>query len=223
MPRPDDSDPDTRRARRARSEQPHRPHLDPPLGGRIMRVERLRGDPLTASSRSADAPRDGIPAGFDPADGARAGDEAVLLELATAPVRRMARIVYSSNAAFVLELDASDPVDPSRPLRAVYKPTRGERPLWHFPHRPLHFRETATHLVGAALGLSLVPPTMLREGPLGPGSAQLFVDVVDRQLSDDEESALDPPLRELAALDVLVNNADRKQAHLLVRSDGALR
>ncbi len=189
-----------------------------------MRVERLRGEATApVPRRGADGPRDGIPTGFEPSDGALAGDEAVLLELATAPVRRMARIVYSSNAAFVLELDAADPVDPSRPLRAVYKPTRGERPLWDFPHRTLHFRETATYLVAAALGLSLVPPTTLREGPLGPGSAQLFVDVVDRQLSDDEESALDPSLRELAALDVLVNNADRKQAHLLVRSDGALR
>src|SRR5579884_92681 len=223
MPRPDDSDPDTRRARRARSEQPHRPHLDPPLGGRIMRVERLRGDPLTASSRSADAPRDGIPAGFDPADGERAGDAPVLLELATAPVRRMARIVYSSNAAFVLELDADDPTDTSRPLRAVYKPTRGERPLWDFPHRTLHFREVATYLVSAALGLALVPPTTLRDGPLGAGSVQLFVDVADRELSGAEEEALDPLLHDMAALDVLVNNADRKRAHLLVTGDGALR
>jgi uncharacterized repeat protein (TIGR03843 family) len=190
-----------------------------------MRVERLRGDvalPSRAGS-GARAPREEIPAGFSPEDGALAGDEPVLLELATAPVRRMARIVYSSNAAFVLELDAADPVDASRPLRAVYKPTRGERPLWDFPHRTLHFREVATYLVSAALGLDLVPPTTLRDGPVGPGSVQLFVDVLDRELTDAEDEAMDAPLRDIAALDALVNNADRKQAHLLVSTGGALR
>jgi uncharacterized repeat protein (TIGR03843 family) len=190
-----------------------------------MRVERLRGD-VAMPSRPAGggrAPREEIPAGFSPEDGALSGDEGVLLELATAPVQRMARIVYSSNAAFVLELDAADPVDASRPLRAVYKPTRGERPLWDFPHRTLHFREVATYLVSAALGLDLVPPTTLRDGPIGPGSVQLFVDVLDRELNDVEDAAMDGPLRDIAALDALVNNADRKQAHLLVSAGGGLR
>lgn len=188
-----------------------------------MRVERLRAEAPAVATRGAAGPRDGVPAGFSPSDGALPGDETVLMEMATAPVKRMARIVYSSNAAFVLELDARDPVDPSRPLRAVYKPTRGERPLWDFPHRTLHFREVATYLVAAALGLSLVPPTTLREGPLGPGSVQLFIDVIDRELSGAEDEALDPLLRAMAALDVLVNNADRKQAHLLVTPDASLR
>ena len=190
-----------------------------------MRVERLRGDAagLAPSSRAAAAPPEGIPPGFAPEDGGLAGDAAVLMELATAPVKRMARIVYSSNAAFVLELDASDPFDASRPLRAVYKPVRGERPLWDFPHRTLHFREVATYLVAAALSLDVVPPTTLRDGPLGPGSVQLFVDVLDRELTDAEDEALDPLLRGIAALDVLVNNADRKQAHLLVTPDARLR
>jgi uncharacterized repeat protein (TIGR03843 family) len=186
-----------------------------------MRVERLRGDELPA--RGGGAPREGIPAALAPDDGALPGDESVLEELATAPVRRMARIVYSSNATFVLELDAVDPTDASRPLRAVYKPTRGERPLWDFPHRTLHFREVATYLVAAALGWDLVPPTTLRDGPLGLGSAQLFVDVVGRELTDTEDEAVDQPLRNMAALDALVNNADRKQAHLLVTADGRLR
>jgi hypothetical protein len=225
MPRPDDTDPADRHARELRRARPHRPHLDPPLAGRIMRVERLRGEAaaMVPAARPSDAPRDGIPSGFAPDDGGLAADASVLLELATAPVKRMARIVYSSNAAFVLELDARDPVDSSRPLRAVYKPTRGERPLWDFPHRTLHFREVATYLVAAALELSLVPPTTLRDGPLGAGSAQLFVDALDRELTAEEDAALDPLLRDLAVLDVLVNNADRKQAHLLVTSDAGLR
>jgi hypothetical protein len=226
MPRPDDTDSSDRRARELRRGHPHRPHLDPPLAGRIMRVERLRGEASgVAASRggAASAPREGIPDGFAPDDGGLAGDATVLMELATAPVRRMARIVYSSNAAFVLELDASDPVDASRPLRAVYKPVRGERPLWDFPHRTLHFREVATYLVAAALSLDVIPPTTLRDGPLGPGSAQLFVDALDRELTAAEDEALDPLLRDIAALDVLVNNADRKQAHLLVTPDARVR
>ncbi len=199
--------------------RPHRPHLDPPLAGRIMRVERLREESLSVGAASAGAPA----APLAPDEGALPGDEAVLMELATAPVKRMARIVYSSNAAFLLELDAADPFDSAQPLRAVYKPARGERPLWDFPHRTLHNRETATYLVDAALGFGLVPPTTVRDGPLGIGSMQLFVDVADRVLDDHEESALDPMLRDIAALDVLVNNADRKRAHLLVTADGRLR
>ncbi|HXA28505.1 MAG TPA: phosphatidylinositol kinase [Candidatus Angelobacter sp.] len=224
MPRPDDPDSSDRRARDLRRGHPHRPHLDPPLAGRIMRVERLRGDAAGLDARAAPAaPHDGIPDGFAPDDGGLAADTAVLFELATAPVRRMARIVYSSNAAFVLELDATDPVDASRPLRAVYKPVRGERPLWDFPHRTLHFREVATYLVAAALSLDVIPATTLRDGPLGPGSVQLFVDALDRELTGAEDEALEPLLRDIAALDVLVNNADRKQAHLLVTPDARLR
>jgi hypothetical protein len=183
-----------------------------------MRVERLRSE---AGAGRRDARHDAAP--LAPDDGALPGENAVLLELATAPVKHIARIVYSSNAAFVVELDARDPEDASRPLRAVYKPARGERPLWDFPHRTLHLRETATYQVDAALGLGLVPPTIVRDGPLGPGSVQLFIDVADRDLDDDEAGTLDPSLRDMAALDVLVNNADRKRAHLLVTRGGRLR
>lgn len=188
-----------------------------------MRVERLRSERGVSGGGGGAAGRRGDVVGLSPEDGARGGDENVLMELATAPVQRMARIVYSSNATFLLELDARDPADATQPLRAVYKPARGERPLWDFPHRTLHFREVATYQVDAALGFGLVPPTTLRDGPLGPGSVQQFVDVIDRELHDDEDELLDPRLRDIAALDVLVNNADRKRAHLLVTADGALR
>lgn len=222
-PDPPDAAPD-QPARRERTRRRHRPHLDPPLGGHIVRVERLRT--AAGPSRGPESAGVGRGAGDGSAaatDGALPGDETVLMELATAPVKRMARIVYSSNAAFVVELDAADPVDATQPLRAIYKPARGERPLWDFPHRTLHFRETATYLVAAALGLALVPPTVVRDGPLGPGSLQLFVDVADRELTSAEEEAFDPLLRDIAALDVLVNNADRKRAHLLVTRDSQLR
>ena len=137
-----------------------------------------------------------------------------------AEITGIGRVVYSSNAVFLLELAAEDPVDASRPLRAIYKPMRGERPLWDFPSGTLHLREAAAYIVDAALALGHVPPTTLRDGPLGPGSVQQFIDVVDRPLDPDEQRALDPALRSIAALDVVLNNADRKSAHLLVADAG---
>ncbi|MFN2452024.1 MAG: phosphatidylinositol kinase [Candidatus Dormibacteria bacterium] len=143
-----------------------------------------------------------------------------LRQLRGAEITGIGRVVYSSNAVFLLELAARDPVDPSRPLRAIYKPMRGERPLWDFPTGTLHLREAAAYIADAALELGHVPPTTLRDGPLGPGSVQQFIDVIDRRLDTDEQRALDPALRSIAALDVVLNNADRKSAHLLVAGTG---
>jgi hypothetical protein len=156
-----------------------------------------------------------------PARGGADVDAEVLEELATAPVLGIGRIPYSSNAVFLLELDAPAPSGEGR-LRAVYKPARGERPLWDFPHGTLHYRETATYLVDAALGFGLVPATVLRDGPHGPGSMQLVVDVARRRPGGDQRRALEPAILRKAAHDVLVNNADRKGAHLLVAPDGHL-
>lgn len=153
-------------------------------------------------------------------DAAPAGQRELLLELATAPVRGMGRIPYASNAVFVLELDAPAPDGQGR-LHAVYKPARGERRLWDFPHHTLHFRETATYEVDVALGFGLVPPTVLRDGPHGPGSAQLFVDVPGRGPAK-ARSGLGIQILTIAVLDVLINNADRKRAHLLVDGGGKL-
>jgi hypothetical protein len=155
-----------------------------------------------------------------PARGGAEGDAEVLEELATAPVLGIGRVPYSSNAVFLLELDAPAPSGRGR-LRAVYKPARGERPLWDFPHGTLHYRETATYLVDAALSFGLVPPTVLRDGPHGPGSVQLVVDVAHRARGG-SAATLEPAILRMGVLDALVNNADRKSAHLLVGSDGRL-
>lgn len=132
------------------------------------------------------------------------------------------RVVYSSNAVFVLEMEGHDPGHPEQALRAIYKPARGERPLWDFPAQTLHMREVAAYVVSAALGDRLVPPTTLRDGPHGPGSVQLFVHG-PRDGVDPVPGALEAQLRSLAALDVLINNADRKRAHLLLGDDGRIR
>lgn len=145
-----------------------------------------------------------------------------LEQLAKATISGTGHVVYSSNAVFLLELDAADPHAAGQPMRAIYKPARGERPLWDFPRQTLHFRERATYLVDRALRFGLVPPTVLRDGPVGPGSVQLLVHLRENELGTAEAEALEGQLRRLAVLDVLVNNADRKRAHLLVDDNGAL-
>jgi hypothetical protein len=143
--------------------------------------------------------------------------------LGSADIAGIGRIVYSSNATFLVEFTAVEPGAGDRPLRGVYKPLRGERPLWDFPTGTLYLREVAAYLVDAALGFGLVPATVLRDGPLGPGSMQLFVHGRDRDLTAGQRDALEPRLQAMAALDALLNNADRKSVHLLVTDDGDLR
>ena len=99
----------------------------------------------------------------------------------------------------------------------VYKPRAGERPLWDFPPGTLCQREVAAYRVSAFLGWDIVPPTVLRDGPLGIGSLQLFVPHDPQEhyftLYDDERHHDD--LARLAVFDLLVNNADRKGSHVL--------
>lgn len=104
-------------------------------------------------------------------------------------------------------------------ITCVYKPVRGERPLWDFPDGTLAEREVAAYAVSTALGWDLIPPTVLREGPFGPGMCQLWVDAdVDVDLAALARSE-HPDLRRLAVLDAVINNADRKGGHLLPRGN----
>lgn len=99
---------------------------------------------------------------------------------------------------------------------AIYKPQRGERPLWDFPDGTLCYREVASYIVSQALGWLLVPPTVLREGPHGVGSFQLFIshnpDINYFSLDD----RFTDPLQQYAVFDYVINNADRKGGHLLL-------
>ena len=124
---------------------------------------------------------------------------------------------WSSNATFLVSvcLDgaASD---------AIYKPVRGERPLWDFPGG-LYRREIAAYRLSAALGWDLVPETVLRvDGPLGEGSLQRFVDAdfSEHYFTILEREELHPQLRRMAMFDLLANNADRKGGHCLLTEDG---
>jgi hypothetical protein len=102
----------------------------------------------------------------------------------------------------------------------VYKPVAGERPLWDFPDGTLAGREVSAYLVSEATGWRVVPPTVLRDGPFGPGMVQLWVDVdPDVDLAAFVRRDL-PALRRMAVFDAVVNNADRKGGHILPAPDG---
>jgi uncharacterized repeat protein (TIGR03843 family) len=100
-------------------------------------------------------------------------------------------------------------------LAAVYKPTRGEQPLWDFPPASLTRREAAAWLLSEALGWELVPPTVLRaDGPYGPGSLQRYIDYNPNHHYFNFKPADRQRLQPVALFDLLANNADRKGSHV---------
>lgn len=104
-------------------------------------------------------------------------------------------------------------------VMGVYKPQRGETPLWDFPDGTLCYREHAAWVVSEQLGWGLVPPSVLRDGPAGFGVLQLFI---DHDPNVDLQSALErqtDDFRRMALFDVIINNADRKGGHCLVDPD----
>ena len=125
------------------------------------------------------------------------------------------RMPWSSNGTYLVEVCKAGDT-----MRAVYKPVRGERPLWDFPDG-LYRREVAAYVVSESLGWGLVPETVLREGPLGPGSLQRFVDA---DFAQHYFTLLEFPehlhaLKAICAFDLLANNADRKGGHCLLGTD----
>lgn len=131
------------------------------------------------------------------------------------------RMPWASNGTFLVTMRCGDPDGAPVEQRAIYKPVRGERPLWDF-EPGLHRRERAVYLLSEFLGVGVVPPTVIRDGPLGEGSYQWFVDADHREhyftiLARDE--SLHGQLRDVAVLDILANNTDRKSGHCLLAHD----
>ncbi len=167
---------------------------------------------------------------------ARLGRDEALILLAHGELQIEGRIVDASNAT----LQATVSCD-GMAATCVYKPVAGERPLWDFPDGTLAGREVAAYLVSTATGWDVVPPTVLRDGPYGPGMVQLWVDidagvdlvdvvapgrvpaswctvveaVGERGRPVVLAHADDLRLRRMAVLDVVINNADRKGGHIL--------
>lgn len=129
-------------------------------------------------------------------------------ELERGDIEIVGRLVNASNASLYCRVGS---------VSAIYKPIAGERPLWDFPDGHLAWREVATYKVSEALGLNCVPPTILRDGPFGEGSFQLWIEdceeVGERYLEQSDG------LRKIALLDAVVNNTDRKIGHLLYKND----
>ncbi len=126
------------------------------------------------------------------------------------------RMPWSSNATFLVNVCFEDVA-----AQAIYKPMRGERPLWDF-EPGLHRRELAAYHLSEAMGLDLVPPTIIRDGPLGEGSLQWFVDADHQQhyfTIHEARPELHDALRGVAAFDLLANNTDRKSGHVLIDGD----
>jgi hypothetical protein len=120
------------------------------------------------------------------------------------------RFVDASNATLLAKTDAGEQV--------IYKPTAGERPLWDFPVETLAAREVLTYEVSVGLGFDVVPETVLGAGPYGPGAIQRFV-LLDSDFDPVAALQREPPeLWQIAVLDLVTNNADRKLGHLI--SDG---
>src|SRR5712692_1599411 len=143
-------------------------------------------------------------------------------EAAAAEVLANGRVVsyelipWGSNYTYLAALSHSEEPE----ALAVYKPRRGEAPLWDFPDGTLYRRERAAYLVAEALGWHFIPLTIIRDGPEGIGSMQLFVETEGNshrpQLRDDHRDQLAC----VALFDLVANNADRKAGHCLVGQDG---
>lgn len=124
---------------------------------------------------------------------------------------------WSSNYTFLLSV-LHDDVQ----VMAVYKPQKGERPLWDFPDGTLCYREVAAFETSRQLGWDIVPPTVLREGPHGLGSVQLYIDHDPEVNYFAFTEEIRPQLQRLSIFDHLINNADRKGGHCLIDGSGHL-
>lgn len=131
-------------------------------------------------------------------------------------------VPWGSNYTFAVGLAPDEDTDEPEYI-GIYKPAAGERPLWDFPNGTLYLREYASYLLSRWLGWDLVPPTVIRDGPHGPGSLQLYVepttDSIDERLFWGRTV---PEIEQMVMFDHLSNNADRKIGHCLVDTTGRL-
>ncbi len=143
-------------------------------------------------------------------------DEQIVRALTEGEIEEKGLLPYSSNYTFLTIIHHH-----RQEIPAVYKPRRGENPLWDFPPGTLCQRETAAFEVSQALGWAIVPPTVLRDGPRGLGSIQFFIhcDPNIHYFNMREDARYAPALRRLTLFDYLINNADRKAGHCLYGYD----
>ena len=144
-------------------------------------------------------------------------DPAVPRVLGTGELEVLGLLPNASNHTFLTRARGA-----GEELLAVYKPRRGEAPLWDFPEGTLCAREVAAYVVSRALGWPNVPATVLRDGPYGVGSVQRFVPHDPEEHYFTLAERFPEEFRRVAAFDMIVNNADRKSGHCLLGEDGRI-
>jgi uncharacterized repeat protein (TIGR03843 family) len=144
-------------------------------------------------------------------------DELALRLLAQGEMEVLSLMPRASNYTFLARVRLGDDE-----AHAVYKPRDGEVPLWDFPDGTLCKREVAAYVVASSLGWPSVPPTVLRDGPEGIGSAQLFIEFDPRHHFFTLQERRADDFRRVAVFDAIVNNADRKGGHCLLGKDGEI-
>lgn len=152
----------------------------------------------------------------DPRNWRAQADEVVTL-LETGEVELQGLIPWSSNYTYLAHVREGQ-----RDLLAVYKPSCGERPLWDFETGTLCNREVAAFRLSAQLGWPNIPPTVLREGPMGLGALQQFIPFKRRENFFTIRDRCREEMLKIAAFDALVNNTDRKGGHVLEDSAGVI-
>ena len=170
--------------------------------------------------RSHEPPDDeGAPGDAAGSEPVKVSEESVLGVLRGGRLEERGLLPYSSNHSFLALVHGDELTVP-----AVYKPQRGESPLWDFEWGTLCKRETAAYVISRALGWNLVPPTVLRLGTRGLGSVQFFVDhdTDAHYFTVQADARFAEQLRQLVLFDFIANNADRKSGHCLVGSDRRL-
>jgi uncharacterized repeat protein (TIGR03843 family) len=153
-----------------------------------------------------------------PPDEGETTEEGALALLSGGTIEVEGRLLVASNATLycTVRLDGAE-------AACVYKPVAGERPLWDFPHGTLAGREVAAYQVSRAAGFNVVPPTVYREGPFGPGMCQLWIDADESVDTIALARRTDHAgLRQMSVFDAVINNADRKIGHLLPAPGGHL-
>ncbi len=137
--------------------------------------------------------------------------------LATGVIYIEQLVPWSSNYTFLVKV-----ANGSKEVRAIYKPSRGERPLWDFPSGTLAKREYAAYLISVSLGWPQIPPTVLRDGPQGIGAVQLYVESVEGEHYFTLRDAHREEMKRIAIFDAVINNTDRKGGHILLGKDDTI-
>ena len=191
---------------------PGRTAIIPPSGSASGTAAPLMETPPPYREAPASGPRAAAPPLWDPD---RPDIHRLLMDAEVIAHQLLPR---GSNSTFLLQMTCGDDGD----SLAVYKPQRGEAPLWDFPDGTLYLREYGSYLVSQALGWPAIPPMVLRSGPYGVGTVQLFIAHDPRAHYFTFGDQCVPELQRIALFDAVTNNADRKGGHCLQDPSGKI-